>query len=76
MPLAATREERHVGADERGSWSQSFCPFEGDISRKCNDLPRVRGTDSKLRSIELTGEPRRSASTFVGGPKTCRCNSR
>ena len=24
----------------------------------------------KLSSAELTGEPRRSASTFVGGPKT------
>jgi cytochrome P450 len=24
----------------------------------------------RLKSVELTGEPRRSASTFVGGPKT------
>jgi cytochrome P450 len=24
----------------------------------------------KLKSVQLTGEPRRSASTFVGGPKT------
>jgi cytochrome P450 len=25
---------------------------------------------ARLESIELAGEPRRSASTFVGGPKT------
>jgi hypothetical protein len=24
----------------------------------------------KLKCVELAGEPRRSASTFVGGPKT------
>ena len=25
---------------------------------------------ARLQSVELVGEPRRSASTFVGGPKT------